>query len=89
MSLIARCVQLADYQRLPVQWQEKSHVTHVTQKKPKWHQWHVKNKHIARGNIDIQRITPLVQWVQCIFKPKKNNPQASCHPERSEGSEKP
>ena len=30
MSLIARCMQLFDYQYIPVQWQEKMHVTDVT-----------------------------------------------------------
>ena len=74
MSLIARCMQLTDYQHLPVQWQEKSHVTHVTQKNPKWHQWHVKNKHMSPGSIDTQQVKAPVQWVTCIFKPKKLSP---------------
>ena len=30
MSLIARCMQLTDFQHVPVQWQEKSNVTDVT-----------------------------------------------------------
>ena len=63
-------MQLFDYQHFPVQWGQKSNVTHVTRAR-KWHQWHEKNKHMSLGSIDIQRITTPVQWVQCIFKPKK------------------
>ena len=49
-----------------MQWQEKSHVTDVTRFE-KWHQWHVKNKHIARGEVDTQWVIILVQSVQWVF----------------------
>ena len=37
---------------------------------PKWHQWHEKNKHIARGCVDIQWFMILMQWVQWDFESK-------------------
>ena len=49
-----------------MQWQEKSHVTDVTRFE-KWHQWHLKNKHIARGDVDTQWVIILVQSVQWVF----------------------
>ena len=45
---------------------QKCHVTDVTFA-IEWHQWHAKNKHIARGNVDIQRFMMSVQWVQWIL----------------------
>ena len=72
MSLIARILQLIDSQTIPVQWQAKSHVTDVTFA-IEWHQWHTKNKHIARGDIDIQRVIMSVQWVQWDWESKLND----------------
>ena len=47
----------------PCNDKQKCHVTDVTFA-IEWHQWHAKNKHIARGNVDIQWFMTSVQWVQ-------------------------
>ena len=73
MSLIARVLQLIDFQTLPVEWQAKTlcHWYHFSQFL--WHQWHAKNKHITRGIVDIQRFMTSVQWVQWDWESKQND----------------
>ena len=51
------------YKISPCNDKEKYHITDVTFIS-EWHQWHEKNKHITRGNIDIQRFIVFVLWVQ-------------------------
>ena len=64
----------------PCNDKQKCHVTDVTFA-IEWHQWHAKNKHIARGNADIQRLMTSVQWVQWDWESKLNDkyiPNISC-----------
>ena len=56
----------------PCNDKQKCHVTDVTFA-IEWHQWHAKNKHIARGIIDIQRFMTSVQWVQWDWESKLND----------------
>ena len=53
----------------PCNDKQKCHVTDVTFA-IEWHQWHAKNKHIARGGVDIQRFMTSVQWVQWDWESK-------------------
>ena len=56
----------------PCNDKQKCHVTDVTFA-IEWHQWHAKNKHIARGSADIQRLMTSVQWVQWDWESKLND----------------
>ena len=68
MPLIARALQFIDSQHFPVQWQAKK-TCHWCHFPIEWHQWHEKNKYIARESADIEPFMTPVQWVQCVFKP--------------------